>query len=140
MPFQCVSGMSSSVPFLTYNTPSGGFRPSGKGRARSSDPEITGGGGQSQKTFFSALWASVWSKTKGGGPPGPSPRSVTDSSSHSPTSLNLLPCNHHTTTLFGSSTHLLCLYGIELQVERCALCRFLQTPCPGVLSLISYIP
>ena len=27
--------------------------------------------GGSQKPIFSALWASVWSKYKGGGPPGP---------------------------------------------------------------------
>ena len=31
------------------------------------------------KIFFSALWASVWSKNKeGAGAPGPSPRSATD--------------------------------------------------------------
>ena len=45
------------------------------------DPEITGGGGGSghKNVFFSALRASVWSKSKGGwgGPPGPFPGSVT---------------------------------------------------------------
>ena len=38
------------------------------------DPEITGG--PVSKKFFSALWASVWSKKKGGA--GPSPGSATD--------------------------------------------------------------
>ena len=39
------------------------------------DPEIKEG--QSPKKIFSALWASVWSKNKGGtGPPGPSPGSA----------------------------------------------------------------
>ena len=43
---------------------------------RPSDKE--GGGGQSQKEFFSALRASVWSKNKGGpSPQGPTPGSVT---------------------------------------------------------------
>ena len=37
------------------------------------DPEIRGGGAGLQKNF-SALWASVWSKNKRGGP---SPRSAT---------------------------------------------------------------
>ena len=41
------------------------------------DPEITGGT-LSPKTFFSALWASFWSKNKGGAcSPGPSPGSAT---------------------------------------------------------------
>ena len=35
------------------------------------DPEIRRR--QSPKKFFSALWASVWSKNKGSGPPGPLP-------------------------------------------------------------------
>ena len=40
------------------------------------DPEIRRGT-QSPKTYFSALWASVWSKNKGmPGPPGP-PGSIT---------------------------------------------------------------
>ena len=44
---------------------SGGSRPSDKGaggvgRSGHPDPEIWGGGGQSQKNFFFALWASVW--------------------------------------------------------------------------------
>ena len=30
--------------------------------------------------FFLALWASVWSKNKGGAPPGPPPGSATGSS------------------------------------------------------------
>ena len=34
------------------------------------DPEIRWEGGRSPN-FFSALWASVWSKIKGGGPPPP---------------------------------------------------------------------
>ena len=38
------------------------------------------GGGRSEKNFFSALRASVWSKNKGG-PPGPSPESATVSAS-----------------------------------------------------------
>ena len=44
------------------------------------DLQIRGGGGggekrraQCQKKTFSALRASVWSKNKGGGPPGPLP-------------------------------------------------------------------
>ena len=36
-----------------------------------------GGGGSLQKNLF-GLWASVWSKNKGGGPPGPSPRAATE--------------------------------------------------------------
>ena len=45
---------------------SGGSRSSGI-------PEIRGGGGggAGNKKIFSALWASVWSKNKGGGGPGP---------------------------------------------------------------------
>ena len=39
------------------------------------DPE---GGCQVSKNFFSSLCVSVWSKNKGVGPPGPSPRSATD--------------------------------------------------------------
>ena len=38
-------------------------------------PEIRGRDGV-QKNFFSALWTSVWSKNRGGGPPGPSPGST----------------------------------------------------------------
>ena len=53
---------------------SGGSRPSDK------DTGVGGGGdwGGLQKNFFSALWASVWSKIGGGGccSPGPSPRSA----------------------------------------------------------------
>ena len=37
------------------------------------DTDLQIGGGVVSKTFFSALRASVWSKNKGGGPPGPSP-------------------------------------------------------------------
>ena len=39
-----------------------------KGRAFSggSSPSDKGGGGRSPKQFFSALWASFWSKNKGG--------------------------------------------------------------------------
>ena len=47
------------------------------GRGGHPDPEIRGDGAVSKK-IFSALWASVWSKNKGGpGPPGPSPGSAT---------------------------------------------------------------
>ena len=35
------------------------------------------GGGGGLKNFFSAFWASVWSKNKGGGEAGPSPGSAT---------------------------------------------------------------
>ena len=48
--------------------PIGGFRPSDKGGRMGGghlDPEIRGA--RSQKKFFSALRASVWSKNKGGG-------------------------------------------------------------------------
>ena len=41
-----------------------------------SDSLITGrggGGGRSPKNIFLAPWALVWSRNKGGGPPGPSP-------------------------------------------------------------------
>ena len=38
----------------------------------SSNPGIRGEGGARLQKIFSALWASVWSKNKGGvGPPGP---------------------------------------------------------------------
>ena len=62
---------------------SGGSRRSDKGggggggRGRSSRPWDKGGGGQSPKKVFSALQTSVWSKIRGGGPPGPSPKSAT---------------------------------------------------------------
>ena len=48
----------------------------GAGGDGHSDPEISGGWSQN---FFSALWASLWSKNEGGGlgPPGPSPGSAT---------------------------------------------------------------
>ena len=36
------------------------------------------GDARSQKNLFLSLCASVWSKNKGAGPPGPSPRSSTD--------------------------------------------------------------
>ena len=59
--------------------PIGGSRPEDKGGGEGGggylDPGIRGAG--SQKKFFSALRASVWSKKKegggGGGPPGPLP-------------------------------------------------------------------
>ena len=41
-------------------------------------PPEPGGGCQVSKNFFSSLCVSVWSKNKGVGPPGPSPRSATD--------------------------------------------------------------
>ena len=52
----------------------------GGGGGGQPDPEIRGG--PAAENFFSALWASFWSKKKGGapGPPGPSPGSATDSS------------------------------------------------------------
>ena len=51
---------------------SGRFRPSDKEGGQSHpDPEIRWGPGL-KKNFFSALQASVWSKNKGGGPPGSS--------------------------------------------------------------------
>ena len=46
---------------------SGGSRPSDKGEPSHPHPEKKRGGGRSQKNFFSALWASVWSKNKGVG-------------------------------------------------------------------------
>ena len=36
------------------------------------------GRGWSPKKFFFGFRASVWSKNKGGGPPGPSPRAATE--------------------------------------------------------------
>ena len=44
-------------------------RRGGGGGAGHPDPEIrgVGGGTQSKKYFFSALWASFWSENKGGG-------------------------------------------------------------------------
>ena len=51
------------VPISTYKFRS---RPSGNGRGGGHpDPEI--GEGAVSKKFISALWASVWSKNKGGG-------------------------------------------------------------------------
>ena len=47
---------------------SGGSKPSDKG------------GGWSQKKFFWALWASVWSKHEGEGLPRPSPGSAAEGS------------------------------------------------------------
>ena len=52
-----------------------GSRPSDK-EGGHPGPEIRGRDGVPKK-FFSALWASVWSKNRGGGPPGPSPGSTT---------------------------------------------------------------
>ena len=46
------------------------------GGGGSSRPLDKGGGGRSPKKMFSALRASVWSKKKGAGPPGPSPGSA----------------------------------------------------------------
>ena len=47
------------------------------GGGRSSRPWDKGDA-RSPKNFFSSLCVSVWSKNKGAGPPGPSPRSATD--------------------------------------------------------------
>ena len=64
-------------PSVFIETPSGVSRPSDKGggeRGGDPDPEIGGGGGGGElKNFFPALRASFWSKSKGGGPPGPFP-------------------------------------------------------------------
>ena len=38
-----------------------------RGEPSHPDPEITGGGGRSQKKNVSALWATVWSNNQGGG-------------------------------------------------------------------------
>ena len=48
---------------------SGGSRPSDNGGPGHPDPEIKLGGGAVSKKFFSALWASVWSKNKSPSPP-----------------------------------------------------------------------
>ena len=43
------------------------------------DPEIRGAGPDLKEKFFSALWASLWSKIRRRpGPPGPSPGSTTE--------------------------------------------------------------
>ena len=55
---------------------SGGSRPSDKEGGDHPGPEIRGRDGV-QKNFFSALWASVWAKNRGDGPPGPSPGPTT---------------------------------------------------------------
>ena len=58
------------MKFLLF---SGGSKPSDKGGHP--DPEIRGGGGggggRPPYKLFSALWASFWSKNKGGGPGAP---------------------------------------------------------------------
>ena len=55
---------------------SGGSRPSDKvGEGGHPDPDIRGGGAVSKKNV-SALWASAWSKNKGGGGQAPSPGSA----------------------------------------------------------------
>ena len=46
----------------------------GAGGWRSQDPEIRGEGPGLRKKFFPPLWASVWSKNKGGGLPRPLPQ------------------------------------------------------------------
>ena len=44
----------------------------GGGGGGATNPGIRGEGGARHQKIFSALWASVWSKNKGGvGPPGP---------------------------------------------------------------------
>ena len=48
----------------------GGRGRGGRGGGGHPDPGIKGGGGGLEKKFFSALWASVWSKNKGGFSPG----------------------------------------------------------------------
>ena len=59
---------------------SGGSRPSDKGGGRGwaviqTRPKVRGVG---LKKFFSAVWASFWSKYKGAAPPGTSHGSATD--------------------------------------------------------------
>ena len=63
---------------FNQNAPySGGSRPSDKGRARSSDPEIRGGGSL-QKGFFWLFGPQFGLKIRGAlSPPGTSPRSAT---------------------------------------------------------------
>ena len=61
----------------TNTVNSGGSRPSDKGWGGGhADPEIREGP-VSPPQNFSALWASVWSKNKGGGGARPSPGSAT---------------------------------------------------------------
>ena len=68
-----VKGICSTVAILLY---SGGSRLSDKGGPDHPDPEIRGE--RVSKKIFFGLWASVWSKNKGGRPPpGTSPRSAT---------------------------------------------------------------
>ena len=61
--------VSFRIASIQLDTDSGGSRPSDKGEGGGLlDPEIRGEGGRTQKkVFFSALWASVWSKNKRGG-------------------------------------------------------------------------
>ena len=59
-------------PSVLIESPSGRSRPS-EGGGGHSDPEIKGVGGGGSKKNFSALRASFWSKSQGGGPPGPFP-------------------------------------------------------------------
>ena len=62
--------VSFRIASIQLNTDSGGSRPSDKGEGGGLlDPEIRGEGDRTQKkVFFSALWASVWSKNKRGAP------------------------------------------------------------------------
>ena len=54
----------------------------GRGQGGHPDREIRGEGGGLKKIFFSALWASVLSKNRGPGSPGPSPASATGKESY----------------------------------------------------------
>ena len=54
----------------TVTDPDLQIRGRGGGGRGNPDPGIRGGGGVSEK-FFSALWASFWSRNKGGAPPAP---------------------------------------------------------------------
>ena len=70
------SGIISSTPLISSGIVervkySRGSRPSAKGGGGGGG--VKGGRGQSPKKILSALWASVWSKNKGGGPEDPTP-------------------------------------------------------------------
>ena len=64
-PMQNDGTFCRNLSTLTQTT-SGGSRPSDKEEGLVIQTLSWGGGGQSQKNVFLALWASVWSKNKGG--------------------------------------------------------------------------
>ena len=61
----CQERLLSSRNFATMVTCSDRSRPSDKGGGSHPDPEISGGASLKKKVL-SVLWASVWSKNKGG--------------------------------------------------------------------------